>query len=280
MQLQYLLLAAIVPFCSCSVYQLTTLESSDKTASKERGGFTIENDSVRVTYLLGGKYTPAVTVEIVNKLNEPLVIDWKRSAMVYNGMNMAYAKDMAGFSGAIETYNISPNSYGLSQYNDIQGVIKMPKETDFIAPHASIKSALVRLPGSLVNTIPDTALHAIGLRLKNDVPPTTAKYAKFDASNSPLIINSYLTFFSSEKEGGKPIVYLHQFYASEVVRTKEQPDETYYMDEQPGYRYYFKVKGSGGAAGSSVTTATNATPSAGQSGKAATGEVTTPLVKQ
>ncbi|RXK85291.1 hypothetical protein [Filimonas effusa] len=242
------------------------------TVNKERRGFTMENDSVKITYFLGDTYAPPLTIEIVNKLDEPLVIDWQRSAMVYNGATIAYSGNTARFTGHADTYDssymnsINPNGYNSNRthYSEIYGTLKLPKDVEFIPPHASIISSPVHLPSNLVTNIPDTALRFTELKVKYTKERRKAEYALFNASNSPVIIDSYLTLYPNNKEATKAIMYQHRFYASEIVNTKEIPAGTYYMDEQPGYRYYLK-----GSSDTKLTTTsgagTGAVKTAGQS---------------
>lgn len=274
---QYLLLFLILPFCSCSMYQLTTLQSSDMTADKDQGVFTMENDSVRITYSLGDVFAPPLTVEIFNKLDEPLLVDWSRSSLVYNGNAIRYFSTEANFIAKSRGYSIDWTDDFSTQRSKTQGKISLPKETDFIPPHSSIKNTLLNLPTGLLATIPDTALHPYELRLNYAGQPLKSKYGRFTAANSPLIMSSYLTLYPNDKINSTTIVYKNHFYASEIVSTKQEPASTIYMSEQRGYRFYLKGK----AEGSPVTTA----PASSYSGAAPSTPVTVggstkPVVKQ
>ena len=55
----------------------------------ERGDFVQENDTVRISYRFWGENAP-VTITIYNKLDEPLYVDWGRSALIIDDVATTY----------------------------------------------------------------------------------------------------------------------------------------------------------------------------------------------
>ena len=245
--LQYLLTGAVtlLSFSSCYVYQMNTVSSTNLVHDPAKGNFVYENDSVRVTYTLGALQSPPLTIEIFNKLNEPLLIDWQRSALVYNDSSINYATSKANFVASSDGISVNVARDVSLTGGTTHGQVTLPKHQEFIPPHSFIRNTPVNLPGNLLRTIPDTALHPLLLSLRDNTQTSKARKAVFTADNSPLNFTSFLTFYNSNKEHPVAIPYQHRFYISELVQTKTVPSNTFYLDEAPGSRYFLKGAVSG-----------------------------------
>jgi hypothetical protein len=230
--------ALLLSFSSCSVYQMNTISSPTLVPNPKNGAFVQENDSLRISYTFGAQQAPPIAIEIFNKLNEPLIIDWQRSALVYNGSTISYVSNKGSFeaSSGGYSYNVTPR-VGIAG-STTTGQFTLPAHVDFIPPHASVKSVPAHLPGDLLFTIPDTAFHAFPLALRDNTAPAKAYKAAFTNTNSPLVFTSYLTFYNNNKDNATTVAYQHQFFVSEIVQTKAIPENTYYLQEQPGQRFY------------------------------------------
>src|SRR5437879_399347 len=87
-------------FCSCSKFQYVTLQSSIPVQSK---GFVIENDSVKITYSFKGQNCP-VQVEVYNKLEKPVYLDWKKSALIMNEERFSFWEDKTSIRATTISY--------------------------------------------------------------------------------------------------------------------------------------------------------------------------------
>ncbi len=80
---QFIPLTSIVfLFTGCTTYQYMTV-SGKNIRQNERQEFVVENDSIRVKYNFSGEDAP-VNVEVTNKLDRPVYVDWSRSALIIN----------------------------------------------------------------------------------------------------------------------------------------------------------------------------------------------------
>jgi hypothetical protein len=76
------------------------------------------------------------------------------------------------------------------------------------------------------------------LALRDNIAPAKAYKAAFTDTTSPLVFTSYLTFYNNNKDNATTVAYQHRFFVSEIVQTKAIPENTYYLQEQPGQRFY------------------------------------------
>ena len=74
---------------SCSTYQVNVLSSTNTTKDDKTGVFNFENDSVKITYSFYGNNAP-VSIQVFNKLDKPLYIDWQRSAAIIGDNAVSY----------------------------------------------------------------------------------------------------------------------------------------------------------------------------------------------
>ena len=93
--------------CSCSTYYYSTLSSTEGLVEKDDfGDFIYENDSVKVVYSFFG-YNLPIKILVINNSNQPLYVDWQRSALILNDMATNYKQNKVTFGGNIETNTLN-----------------------------------------------------------------------------------------------------------------------------------------------------------------------------
>ena len=84
--------------------------------------------------------------------------------------------------------------------------------------------------------------------------PGVFKVANFTESGSPLRFSSYLTLYV-EGEPNKPIVFKHDFYISEVMKTAMNPLNFQFINKREGNRFFVgRTSQAGSAVGIGVLT--------------------------
>lgn len=224
---------------SCSVYQINTISSTNTPQNEKTGDFVMENDSVKITYDFAGQNAP-ISIQIQNKLDQPLYLDWQRSALVYNDSAISYAGNdaiiNANVSGAQYKYS---NRWTVSGSN-ISGSVALPQFIEFIPPHAFIKKIPLLLTSVPFINIADSVFRDTVLLGREY--PARAKKASFSFDNSPLVFSSYLTFFTGESERHN-VSYQQQFYISEMITTKINPEATVFSENQKTNLFYVSFQG-------------------------------------
>ena len=97
MKRMLLALSVVALFCmsSCSSYYYSVLESNDTIGEKnEDKDFVIENDSVFISYCFYGENAP-ISITVYNKTDEPLFVDWQRSALIIDDVATSYYQEKA-----------------------------------------------------------------------------------------------------------------------------------------------------------------------------------------
>lgn len=225
-------------FAACSVYQLNTIASTNTERNEIDGSFVQENDSLKIIYSFNGQNAP-VSIEIHNKLNEPLLIDWQRSALLYNDSAVSYAGNKAAINGSINGIGFTDrlnnglyNSVTVSSAG-INGTITLPQYSDFIPPHAFIKRVPLSLTDVFFENFSDTLYKKVSIPADDPQFPVQAKKAVFSQSTTPLTFSSYLTF-SSAGSDAKKVSYQQSFYIAELIKMPTHPNNTALMSSQRG----------------------------------------------
>jgi hypothetical protein len=220
---------------SCSKYQVNVLSSTNTTKDDKTGVFNFENDSVKITYSFYGNNAP-VSIQVFNKLDKPLYVDWQRSAAIIGDDAVSYMPNQVNISGNYsgQTYSWQSrprsiaNNYS-STSGSISAVADLPKNTTFLLPHSQISNVPILLTKDRLQ-LPDSGFRKEKVNLFTGDFSTRAEVqvADFMKDNSPLKFKSYLTLYTQDGNGVKPMAYQHEFYVSKIVNTTTEP---FYLPE-------------------------------------------------
>ena len=236
---------------SCSRYQLNVISSTNGTKNQQTGDFEFENDSVKIAYSFYGPDAP-VTVNVQNKLDKPLYIDWQRSALVIDGNAISYAGDKVAVNGSVDAQTDSyhfNNSKAFSNPSYTTGSINatasLPKTTTFLPPHSQSSNTSVRLTKGFLN-IPDSAFHKVRMvyTYQDTVDLKKIKAANFTGESSPLKFKSYLTLYILNGNEAKPATFEHTFFVSRSLTTTMNPRELREFNQKRG-DYFINSKATG-----------------------------------
>lgn len=202
----------------------------------ETGNFTAENDTVKIIYSFFGRNAP-VTIDVYNKLNEPLYIDWKRSALIVNDRPVSYANSQLHISGSISASSIGNRNSSYSS-GTINAVADLPTSTVFIPPHTHSLNTLLKVTDRFINT------NLFGITEKKEIPSLSisgksqVKIGEFTEDKSPLNFKSFLTLYTLNNNTPKYANYQHDFFISKVIATAEQPENFDFFPRRRGDFFY------------------------------------------
>jgi len=223
-----------VLLASCSKYQVNMLSSTNAVKDEQTGVFNVENDSLKISYSFYGENAP-VGIQVYNKSNKPIYIDWQSSALVIGDKTVSYASKNipinGDISGSTDTYSygnrrnnsVFPQQSSYSSGN-INAVAKLPENVTFIPPHARSNHVPVNIASGLID-IPDSLMHKqqSGLIEQYSTMPVNVKVASFTKETSPLKFKSYLTIYTLEGNQTKPVLYEQEFFVSKLINSNNNP---------------------------------------------------------
>jgi hypothetical protein len=188
MRITLFILLAVLCFSACTTYQYVSIDSSQLQKAKD-DRLLSENDTMQVIYSFAGPGGD-VTVTILNKLSEPIYIDWSRSALIRNDQSFTIRR----------------------------------KDLLLIPPQSNVSAILLNLneqAGGIPRLgVPDTA------HTRRYKSPTGLvahyKAADYTEANSPIHLRSYLTFLFGPN-GSVDRSVTHTFYAGESAHSDDPP---------------------------------------------------------
>ncbi len=203
--------ALLLGLSACSSYYYSMLNSNDPVGEKnERGDFVQENDTVRISYRFWGENAP-VTITIYNKLDEPLYVDWGRSALIIDDVATTYDPKVASVRGESSSvasgssFHWSDRSSSGWSYSEgsFSGDVSLPKGVEFIPPHSKLVNTPLQLANFPFNEIPKEEYVKEQMTTKANTT-VNIRVKDFTEEDSPLRFRSYLTLFAGGTNG-KPL---------------------------------------------------------------------------
>lgn len=219
---------ALFSLSSCSSYYYSVLESNDTIGEKNGNrDFVIENDSVFISYCFYGEDAP-ISITVYNKMDEPLFVDWQRSALIIDDVATSYYQEKAPIQGQTES-SYSGDAYRWNRNYSITdgysagsfaGEIALPKGVSFIPPKSKVESTPLRLSNFPFDQIPKDQ-YTRQKFAKSNSSVVTVRVKKFTEEDTPLAFRSYLSLYTADQENGKRkySTFESSFYVSQLIKT-------------------------------------------------------------
>lgn len=219
---------ALFSLSSCSSYYYSVLESNDTIGEKNGNrDFVIENDSVFISYCFYGEDAP-ISITVYNKMDEPLFVDWQRSALIIDDVATSYYQEKAPIQGQTES-SYSGDAYRWNRNYSITdgysagsfaGEIALPKGVSFIPPKSKVESTPLRLSNFPFDQIPKDQ-YTRQKFAKSNSSVVTVRVKKFTEEDTPLAFRSYLSLYTADQDNGKRkySTFESRFYVSQLIKT-------------------------------------------------------------
>lgn len=198
-----LILGVLLMGCmSCSSYYYSFLDSKDRADQRNStNDFVQENDTVCVIYSFFGENAP-IQITIHNKLEEPLYVDWGRSAIVIDDVATSYQPDAVSVQR-----DLNMSEAGLA------------KGVSFIPPKSRIVNTPLVLENFPFDKIPKKAYDKVALAKANS-KMVNVHSITFTEEDTPLWFRSFLTVHTGSREGvpQKEMFLERSFYISQLIK--------------------------------------------------------------
>lgn len=227
-----LLILCVAALSACSPNaQLVTLRGNN--VKPDPAGLVLDNDSLTLRYNFSSQ-RGQMSLSLVNKLDRPLYIDWKRSAFIVGQSKIGYWQDVA----AVDLTNSSVGGrFALYSIGSINGTITKNEQIGFVPPRTRVeKKQFVVVPsGSLPITGKPDIVQEKSIWNPDQKKPILINVYKYAADQSPLRFRNYLTL-STDKDFKTEFVIDTDFWASDIRVLPleqltgiaiQQPDGTY-----------------------------------------------------
>lgn len=222
---------------SCSRYQYVTVKGVDINQNEQQE-FVVDNDTVMIRYNFNGLNAP-INITIENKLNVPVYIDWRQSALIINDKAISYVPNTVPLTGTITGSSVNWNRSNTSTSSgNIEVKAMLNDDLGFIPPRSYINKNPMGVTNKFFSPL-DSAFRHEKLKLNNGFPYARVKHATFSEQSSPLQFRSYLTIIIGDQTA-KPVSYDQTFYISDIYATELKPKTFWTNRRSKGNQYYVK----------------------------------------
>lgn len=201
---------AVLSACSPTA-QLVTLRGNNVKPASD--GLVLDTDTLTLRYNFSSE-RGQMYLSVVNKLDRPLYVDWKRSAFIIGQDKVDYWRDVANVDLSSPTYGSRYSRYSIGSIN---GTITKDEPVGFLPPKT-------RLEKRQFVIVPSGTLQLSGapevVQQKDYLNPGRKKSIlvnmyNYTADQSPLQFRNYLTL-STDKDFKTEFVIDTKFWASDV----------------------------------------------------------------
>ncbi|WP_460958415.1 putative periplasmic lipoprotein [Spirosoma litoris] len=226
-----LLFCTLIALASCSpTVQVITLRGSNVQPAEE--GLIMDNDTLTLRYSFASE-RGLMHISLLNKLKQPLYVDWKRSSFIIGQNKVDYWYDVAdvsmtGTSSRYSRYTTTSLSGTMAKADKISFIppqTKLEKEQFLVVPSGTVQLSgpfkIEREKGKWVET-------------KN----VDVKLYSYSADQSPFTFRNYLTL-STDKDFKTEFAIDTKFWASDA---KVLPRDQLLTEKTTGeYQYSIPV---------------------------------------
>jgi hypothetical protein len=207
-------LLSVLLFSSCNIYQIVSL--SGDLPMNDKFQFYSENGDVKVVYSFDGKGGP-IHLDLYNKTDHPLYIDWSKCALVINDQSFTLWNDDAFINGKALEFKVNPNNT-VRSISSFEGTISKQEKLSFIPPQTKIVRDSYEVCPSIINN-KGRSYQKIKLYTdKSEYNEYRAKRYEYNRDNTPLAFSIYL-MISDNEAMNNPIQLNSKFWAADLVDT-------------------------------------------------------------
>jgi hypothetical protein len=210
----FLFALCLLALAACSPQaQLVTLRGNNVQTVPDKG-LVLDNDTLTLTYNFSSS-RGLMHITLVNKLNRPLYVDWKRSSFIIGQNKLDYWYDVANVT--LSGSGFSSGLYRRYTVGSLSGTITKADPVGFIPPNTKIeKNDFVVFPeGTLLLEGQPEVSHKHPQALPNAKKLVVVRTFNYSEEQSPLTFRNYLTL-STDKDFKDEFHIDTQFWASDV----------------------------------------------------------------
>lgn len=218
-----LIVLIAVAMSSCKSYMISTVSNNSASKEESSGAFFIENDSVKIKYAFTGENSP-LTVEVFNKLNEPVYVNWEQSAVVLDNKAYSFVDDKLNFNGKTNTSTPTYQSLGsINSDGSFSGSVNLSKNAMFLPPKSQVTRTIYALNNINTFKLVNDGFEKKPMNYSDRIGVVYVKQAHYDAATSPIQFRCYITLYTITNSTPKSFSYEQNFWVSNIVKSSITP---------------------------------------------------------
>lgn len=228
---------------SCTSYYYSKISSNDTTGIKDENGYFVTgNDSILIVYSFAGEDAP-VTITVVNHTNQPVYVDWQKSALIINDEAVNYKAEKITTETNYQSMTYKGNYIDYTTGKE-RTTTTYPRDMSFIPPYSRNSHTPLRLSDFPFDTIPQRHYRTTKFAKSNN-EIVTVKTVGYAEPESPLRMRSYLTLYIPDGDRDIIMVSEQTFYLSQLIKTGNIAPSNFADNNRGDFFYVRKEKGTG-----------------------------------
>ena len=199
-------------FSGCSMYQLVSLSGDLPVNDKLQ--FYSENSDVKVIYSFNGQGGP-INIEIFNKKDNPIYVDWSKSAFVTKDQSFTLWNDDAVIKGSALEFKVNPNNT-VRSISSFEGTISKQDKVTFIPPQTKITRYSYQVCSSVIDDKEKPFQRMTLISDAEEFNEYSVKKYMYTIGDTPLMFSIFLTI-SDNENSNNPIQLSSKYWASELI---------------------------------------------------------------
>jgi len=216
----------LIVFSSCARYSNLYDVKPVNNDIKNNNFYEFENDTVKITYSFWGD-KGNMSFTLLNKLNVPIYIDWKKSFLIKNNQHYNYWLDESITTGKMNVYNTATFIGNISSFyksSSISASISMktfkPERITFLLPNTEVSRIQTDLFDLKIENVSNQAAKG-NLLCDDSITSAPILFEKYSVSNSPLVFKNFITISLTEKFDNEFYIE-NAFYVDKISRLKSE----------------------------------------------------------
>ena len=230
-----LIVLIVSAMSSCKSYMISTVATRNASKDDTSGAFFVENDSVKISYSFTGENSP-LKVEVFNKLNEPIYVNWEQSAVILDNKAYSFVEDKLAIEGTSSAtsikYNRQTDTY---TYGDFSGTINLSKNAGFLPPKSQVSRTIYALNNINTFKLDQSGFVKKVMNFNEGSGVIHVKHADYTATESPIQFRCLVTLYTINGGAPKPFSLEQSFWVSNIVKSSANPSKITDFQFLPGH---------------------------------------------
>ena len=210
-----LLLSLFFSSCGSTYFYSKVSTLDEETFQTDDGDFIFEKEDYLVAYWFKG-YNAPIFINVYNKSDEPLYVDWNKSLLVRDSVPMLYRGTVDVVSGDSDHVLEKVKTVNGKEVVTIEDLGHLPRDVSYIPPQSRVTFKSNALSDFKYPESTDFYLKKGKTQDKNGLW-SDIQTLNFTSEKSPLKFQSLLTLYNKSQP---EISVLNNFYISNLIRTK------------------------------------------------------------
>lgn len=203
----------LILLCSCSKYQYVYL-GSHLQHDNDYNYFN-SNDTFGIKYSFHGENCP-ITIEVHNKLNKPLFVDWNKSAIILDNQTLNLGEYVTPPLKPFPEEPLSKDSAALYTRLQVEYSGNNHETVSYIPPKSYISAYTLDLTSKFFDFLPQDSM--VNVKLASYNGSVRVKRYFYNEATTPFRFSIYLTL-STHQTFNNPLVSNQSFWISDIIPT-------------------------------------------------------------